>query len=574
MAEQQSAESVAAEVIDAAIADLERGERAWAERSLSSRAALLREVRAAVAAAAEEWALTAARMKRIPGGSQLEGEEWLSGPYGLLTASALLADSLDRLAVGGSPLDGETLGMAVGGRVTVRALPRTRDEELLLGGFRADVWLQPGIGEGQARARAGLGQRHPTDTGGIGLVLGAGNITAIPALDVLSELVAGNRVVLLKPNPVMAAMTPVFEKALAPLIRADVLRIVEGGADVGARLTAHPRVAHVHITGSAASHDAIVFGSGEEGRTRKAANDPKLRIPISSELGGVSPIIVVPGRWSAADLRYQAEHVATMRLHNAGANCIAGQLVIVSGDWPQRERFLAELRRAIDRAPARPDWYPGAADRAQAAVGAHSTALRCGPDGTRVLLELGAAGVGAPVETTEYFAPVLGVIDLPGDAAAFLDAAVDHVTRSVAGTLGINLLIDPATERTLGRGFDEAVARLRYGTVAINAWTGVAFQTAAAPWGAYPGNHLADVGSGIGQVHNALLIDGAEKTVLRGPFRPFPRSVAGGENSLFPTPPWFVSARSAAVTGRRLVEYWIAPSARRMAAVFAAAFRA
>ncbi|TPW73768.1 aldehyde dehydrogenase family protein [Schumannella sp. 10F1B-5-1] len=560
--------------IDAAIADLERGELAWAARSLAERAELMRDVRAAVAEAAEDWALTAARMKGIPGGSPLEGEEWLSGPYGLLTATALLAESLDRLAAGRSPLDGERLGMALGGRVTVRALPRTREEELLLNGFSAEVWLQPGIGEGQARARAGLGQRHPDRTGGVGLVLGAGNITAIPALDVLSELVHGNRVVLLKPNPVMSAMTPVFARALAPLIGVDALRIVEGAADVGAYLTRHPRLAHVHITGSAASHDAIVFGTGEEGRTRKAAHDPKLRIPISSELGGVSPIVVVPGRWSAADLRYQAEHVATMRLHNAGANCIAGQLVLISHDWPQRERFLTELRRAIDRAPARPDWYPGAADRAQAAVGAHPRALRCGPDGTRVLLELGEAGVGAPVETTEYFAPVLGVVDLPGDAATFLENAVEHVTRAVAGTLGINVIVDPATERRLGRAFDEAIARLRYGTIAINAWTGVAFQTAAAPWGAYPGNRLADVGSGIGTVHNALLIDGVEKTVLRGPFRPFPRSVAGGEAALFPTPPWFVSARSAAVTGRRLVEYWIAPSARRMAAVFAAAFRA
>ena len=27
--------------------------------------------------------------------------------------------------------------------------------------------------------------------------------------------------------------------------------------------------------------------------------------------GGVAPIIVVPGRWSKADLRFQAEHVAS-----------------------------------------------------------------------------------------------------------------------------------------------------------------------------------------------------------------------------------------------------------------------
>ena len=75
--------------------------------------------------------------------------------------------------------------------------------------------------------------------------------------------------------------------------------------------------------------------------------------PAAAELGGVSPIIVVPGRWSAADLRFQAEHIATMRLHNAGHNCIAGQVVILSADWPQRNAFLKELRRALAAAPAR-----------------------------------------------------------------------------------------------------------------------------------------------------------------------------------------------------------------------------
>ena len=50
-------------------------------------------------------------------------------------------------------------------------------------------------------------------------------------------------------------------------------------------------------------------------------------------------------------------------------------------------------------------------------------------------------------------------------------------------------------------------------------------------------------------MHNALLLDAPERTVVTGPFRPFPRSVAHGEFALFPKPPWFVTARSAATTG-------------------------
>ncbi|MFN8086331.1 MAG: aldehyde dehydrogenase family protein [Microbacterium sp.] len=123
---------------------------------------------------------------------------------------------------------------------------------------------------------------------------------------------------------------------LAPLIEPGFLRIVTGGGDVGAYLTRHPDIAHVHITGSEATFRAIV---------------PGLSVPITAELGGVSPIIIVPGEWSRADLRYQAEHVVTMRLHNSGHNCIAGQVVILSRDWPQRAEFLDELRAAHDRAP-------------------------------------------------------------------------------------------------------------------------------------------------------------------------------------------------------------------------------
>ena len=58
-----------------------------------------------------------------------------------------------------------------------------------------------------------------------------------------------------------------------------------------------------------------VFGTGEEATVRKAAGDPLLTKPITSELGGVSPTIVVPGRWSKRDLAYQAEHVVTQKLH-------------------------------------------------------------------------------------------------------------------------------------------------------------------------------------------------------------------------------------------------------------------
>jgi acyl-CoA reductase-like NAD-dependent aldehyde dehydrogenase len=263
-----------------------------------------------------------------------------------------------------------------------------------------------------------------------------------------------------------------------------------------------------------------------------------------------------------------------MRLHNGGYNCIAGQIVVLSSDWPQREAFLEQLRGALNRTPARSAWYPGSDGRVAAAATAYPDAEAIGPGGTRLLIDIKADEDPSTLETTECFSPVLGVVEVAGVGQEFLEAAVRTVNTQFLGTLGANVLIDPSTRKRLGAGFDDAIAQLRYGTIAINAWTGFGYLAAAAPWGAFPGHDLADVQSGIGTVHNALLIDSAERTVVTGPFRPFPRSFAGGEASLFPKPPWFVTSRSAAATGRALVHFARKPSWLRMPAVFAHAFRA
>jgi len=560
--------------LDTALTELEAGEQAWAAASLPDRARLLARTHAAVAAAAEEWATTAGAIKGLDPDSQLMGEEWISGPYPVLTSLGTLVHTLQSLAERKSPLAGTKFGTAPGGRVTVPVLPHNAYESILLHGFRAEVWLRPGVAASTAASRAGLAQHRPSLTHGIGLVLGAGNITSIAPLDVVYELVANNRVTLLKLNPVMAGMEPVYTKALAPLIEAGVLRIVQGGAEAGGYLAHHPRVAHVHITGSALTHDVVVYGPGDEGRARKAAGTPLLDKPITSELGGVAPVIVVPGDWSPRDLRYQAEHVATMRLHNGGYNCIAGQVVILSADWKLKDAFLAELRSAIARAPQRPAWYPGSDARFASAASAYPDAERLGEDGCRMLVDIGPSGDATPLETTEYFAPVLGIVEVAGAGQAFLDSAVETANRDLRGTLGANVVAAPRDIKRMGPAFREAIARLRYGTIAINAWSGVGFLTAAAPWGAFPGHTLDDIQSGRGVVHNALLIEEPERTVVTGPFRPFPRSIARGEFALFPKPPWFVTARSAATTGRRLTGFASAPGWLKMPAVFAAAFRA
>jgi len=560
--------------LDGAIHELAAGEAEWGALSLNERAALLERTRESVAAHAAEWASTASEIKGLDPMSQAVGEEWISGPYTMLSGLATLAKTLRALAAGTSPLAAIKFGSAPGGRATLRVLPHNGWEAILFHGFHAEVWMPPQVDAATTRAQAGLAQLQPTVTHGIGLVLGAGNITSIPPLDVLYELVANNRVALLKLNPVMARMEDVYRKALAPLVDAGVLRIVQGGGEAGAYLVHHKSIAHVHVTGSAATHDAIVWGPGADGRARKASGTPLLEKEISSELGGVAPIIVIPGRWTASDLKYQAEHVVTMRLHNGGYNCIAGQLVILSKDWAQKDAFLAELRFALERTPDRVAWYPGSDSRVASAAESYPAAEKLGSGSTRLLVDVTAAETPETIKSTEYFSPVLGVIELTGTGQRFFDDAIDTANRELLGTLGANIIAAPKDIKAMGAGFRESLVALRYGTIAINAWTGVGFLSATAPFGAFPGHTLDDVQSGRGFVHNALLIREPERTVVRGPFRPFPRSFAHGEFALFPKPPWFVTSRSAAKTGRLLSDFAARPSVGRMLAVFLAAFRA
>lgn len=541
---------------DAAIEQLQSGALTWSALTLAQRVTLLHGVRTSVAAAVEDWANVAAASKGLDGRHPLRGEEWLGGPYSVLGALDAYIETLSRLAKGTNPLDGVRIDRAPGGRTRVHAFPLTGLDRFLLSGYTGEVWLEPGITPNGARAGAGLAQRTPSESGGVGLVLGAGNVTSIPVLDVLYELLAHNRTALLKVNPTQDALVPIYKRALAPLIGLGLLRIVRGGPAVGAYLTAHPGLAHVHITGSAATFDAIVWGTGAAATRRRRENRPALKKPITAELGGVSPIIVVPGDWTAADLAYQAEHVATMRLQNSGHNCIAGQVVIVSSDWAQADDFRAALRRAYANAPERPIWYPGSPSRMDRASDDYPDALVLGD---RLLIEITEDDDASALQSTEYFAPVLGVVAIPGTGQQFLDSAVAYANEQLQGTLGANLLIDPSTEKALGAGFDRSIAALRYGSIAINGWTAFGFITPTLTWGAFPGNTIDDVGSGIGIVHNALLLDGVERSVLRGPFRPFPRSLpianGGGRVSILPKPPWFVSARTGAAVSEGLTRF-------------------
>ena len=115
----------------------------------------------------------------------------------------------------------------------------------------------------------------------------------------------------------------------------------------------HDLIDDIHVTGSDKTHDAIVFGVGPEGARRKAANEPLVTKPMTCELGNVSPVVIVPGEWTSAEIEYQARHVATMIANNAGFNCLTPRVIITHAGWAQREEFFTALESVFASLPAR-----------------------------------------------------------------------------------------------------------------------------------------------------------------------------------------------------------------------------
>jgi len=554
---------------DAVVARLKKKSLEWPSVGIARRRELLEACTAPLLAIADEWVSAGCRAKGYEPGSIGEGEEWVGGPMILARGITLLSKSL---AQGGQPkMPG--LRQRPNGQWAADVFPGSWQDKLMFTGFRAEIRVKPGEEPTQGHIYREKAAGRPSKPC-VSLVLGAGNVSSIGPLDTFQKLFVEDEVVVLKMNPVNEYLGPFVSKALAPLIEEGLLELVYGGAEVGAHLCQHPDVGSVHITGSERTHDCIVWGLGdEEQQRRKAADDPVLNKPITSELGCVTPVVVVPGPWSPADLKFQARNVASMVTQNASFNCNAAKILVVSKDWPQRGAFLTELKGALSRTPSRKAYYPGAQDRYDGFLEHYPQAEALGERVPKT--EEDAAGIvpwtvidGVPAETGEYaltneaFCGVIAVVDLPGtNGTSFLENAVPFCNDVAWGTLSAGIIVHPDTEKAHGTALENAIDEMRYGAVGVNVWPALAYGLAVTAWGAYPGHPLSDIRSGIGTVHNTYMLDHPEKSVVRAPFR------------IRPTPAWFGDHRNLAELGRRITYYEANPTITRLPGVIMAALK-
>lgn len=549
--------------IEGALRRLAGAKDAWIRVGPIDRARYLRRAIAGVLENSEEWVARACAAQGVEPESSVAGEIRLSGPMVTVRGLRLLAETLECGGVRPFPL----VRRAADGTTIARVHPMSLADRVLMAGVVGDVWIPPGAAPSQGRLyrdKAG-GLVAP---GRVALVLGAGNIASIAPLDVAHKIFVEDEVVLCKLSPVNAYLEPIFRAAFRDLVAHGFLEFVSGGPELGERASRHPLVDTVHLTGSAGTFDALVWGSSEEERRRRrGSNAPLLDKPVTAELGCVTPVLVVPGRWTARDVERQARSVAGMLFHNTAFNCNAPKVLVLARGWGLRDSFLDAVRRALAALPARRAYYPGAEERHGRVLARYPRAERLGAAGEGLvpwtLVPDVSPSADEPALREESFCGVLAATSIEADdAVGFLAAAPTFVNEAVQGTLSCIVLADPETRRRHRAPFQGAIARLRYGAIGINVWTGLCFALGSTPWGAFPGHTKREVGSGIGVVHNGLLVDHPERSVVVGPFRPLVK------------PLWDPTFRTLDLLSRRLLAFEAEPSWARIPAIVSAALRA
>lgn len=551
------------EHVDRCVGELTAARKRLTGTSLAERRALLEDCLDRLMQLAPEWVEAACEAKGIPAGSPLRAEEIANGPMATARHLRLLIDNYRSVEEVGHIVLPAAPFKLPDGSLGVQVMPvRGLFDALVFAGFRATAVLGPEVKPADLdRLGSHLKSLPPAKTV---LVLGAGNVSSIPATDAISKIFQEGHVVLLKMNPVNEYLGPIFQRLFARLIDQGLVRIIYGGADVGAAAVDHGSIDEVHITGSIHSHDAIVWGpAGPERERRKRENDPVLKKPITSELGNVSPWIIVPGPYSDAQLKFQAENVAASIVNNASFNCVATKMIVTWKGWSQRQQFLDLVSEVLSRVPARKAYYPGARERFEKFTGQPAPQS---PSGELPWTLVRDAKVDQMPQMfcEESFVCVCGETALEAEnERAFLDRAVAFANDRLWGTLSAAITVHPSFRRDPAgkESFNAALTNLRHGAVGVNHWPALVYAMMSPPWGGYPSGTLADAQSGIGSVHNTFMLDHVQKTVLEGPI------------SIWPKPFWFPTHRAPEPIAWKVLALYHRPSVWKLPGLMLGALR-
>lgn len=516
------------ETIDFYLKDLKEKQFEWAQTyPISKRIDLLEQTLKNIEMFNDEWYQSDLQARHIPEDHREMFASYTGGPIGARMIQALI-EVLKQIDDNGGDNSFRKVRQD-GNRVIVDAFPRNFRDGLLFPNMTAKIHLAPGTKVDDIATLQAKVYKDKSYTGGVSLVLGAGNASSLSLTDILHKLFVEKRVVIFKVHPILEYLGPLFEKILEPFIRAGFIRIVMGGAAEGQHIVTHPLVDDIHMTGSDKTFEAIVYGRGEEGKKNKEMNRPINTKQVTAELGNVSPVIVVPGDWKDSDFDFQADNILMMLATLNGYSCCASRVLILPKSWFGSEKLIQKLEEKMSRARAAVNYYPGTNDTVSDAITCYADCAKFGELDKNKQPWLLAKNLDPnkeePAFNREFWSTFMAQTYIDGvDREDYLMNAVKFANEKLWGTLSASIIIDPKTEKEMisSKVLQKAIDELHYGTVAVNIYPGFGLLTLT-PWGGYPGSPSNNIQSGNCYVNNVFMLENIEKSVIHAPFHITPK---------------------------------------------------
>tara|TARA_B100000886_G_scaffold89275_1_gene58803 strand:+ start:4263 stop:5909 length:1647 start_codon:yes stop_codon:yes gene_type:complete len=469
-----------------------------------------------------------------------EGEEWLGGPFASVLATQYYITSLTN----DDDLDEKKYNSEEN---SYKVFPNNFTERITFPFIDAKVIFNKSMSFDEINKYRGFSKRYDIDPS-ITLVLGAGNFSSIPYLDVLYHLITRKSVILLKLNPVNEYLKPVFEKVFQNFIERGYIIVTTGNIDESKYMATHPGINHIHLTGSDKTYEDIVYGRELTDKEKKTKSlSKKNNKSITSELGNVTPIIIHPGKWSTSDIKYQARKIVTAKLNNNGFNCIAAQIVVLPDGWGQTDTLIKFVKHYMSKSKERKAYYPESIERLEKLEKDKGyervNALSCvTPHLSREIKAYSKYELDEVWSSTIYFKKIeyTSIED-------FANKAIDYCNDELWGNLGVSVIIKDHDRKFNKHITNLYIDKLNYGTVAINEWAAIGYIIPQLPWGGFPGNRDNDIQSGQSVVHNSMLFESPLKGIVNTKFR----------ISRLIDPPWFVTNKKARRLFKNLTYYQI-----------------
>ena len=455
------------------------------------------------------WATIGADNKGIKG-TVAEGEEWLGGPFASTIALQYYIDFLRNNTVITEDLINDN---------KIHIFPNKPIEKLLFPFITADMHFSKNMSKSDIINSRGFGTRLGFKNG-ISLILGAGNVSSIPLLDTIYDMVVNRHCILLKLNPVNEYLKPVFEKVFENFISRGFMVVTTGDINVSSYMTAHSGITNMHLTGSDKTYENIVYGStlNEKDKGKKTLSK-KNKKPFTTELGNVTPFIIHPGKWTTSEIKYQARKIVTAKLNNNGFNCIAAQVIVLPKNWKQSQQLVEAIKKQLATEKDRLAYYPNSTEtlkrlKSNKTIFQENDLTCATPHLTKDL------DLNDYYEKNEVWSSTLFFKYLEHDNDLdYVNKAISYVNQDVWGNLGVAVLIKKHDSKKVKDITKNYVDNLKYGTIAINEWPALGFIIPTMPWGGYPGNKDSDIQSGQGYVHNAYFFESPLKGVLYSKFK-------------------------------------------------------